>query len=68
MRIERVLLFDLDTFLKNFLQDIMNGKFPAIAQSHGQMGFHALDRFCKQMQDGLVVAHWSTSFEACASC
>ena len=42
MQIERVLLFDLDIFLKNFLQDITNGKFPATARSHGHVGFHAL--------------------------
>ena len=39
---ERVLLFDLDIFPKNYLQDITNGKFPATAQSHGQVGLHAL--------------------------
>ena len=39
MQIEKVLLFDLDIFLKNFLQDITNGKFPATAQSDGQVDF-----------------------------
>ena len=38
MQIEGVLLFDLDMFLKNFLQDIKNGKFPVTARSHGQVG------------------------------
>ena len=42
MQIERILLFDLDIFVKNFLQDIENGKFPATARSHGQVAFHAL--------------------------
>ena len=42
MQLERVLLFDIDIFLKNFLQDITNGKFPATARSHGQVGFHVL--------------------------
>ena len=42
MQIERELLFDLDIFLKNFLQDIANGKLPATARSHCQVGFHAL--------------------------
>ena len=41
MQIEKVLLFDLDVFLKNFVQDITNGKFPATTRSHGQVGFHA---------------------------
>ena len=42
MQIESVLLFDIDIFLRNFLQDITNGRFPATARSHGQVGFHAL--------------------------
>ena len=42
MQIERVVLFDLDLVLKDFLREMMNGKFPATARSHGQVGFHAL--------------------------
>ena len=39
---ERALLFDLDKFLKNFLQDITNGKVAGTARPHGQVGFNAL--------------------------